>query len=660
MTQLGYAAILLALLAASGGASVALWGARTRQPRWTRRAELALFATAGLVALATSVLLFLLLSRDFQVQYVYAHTSTYQPVLYVISALWAGQEGSLLLWLLLLCVITVIVLSQKPHWPTALWPYALAALATIQAFFALILVALQNPFVKLAMTPLEGVGLLPALENPGMLIHPPVLFLGYALYSVPFAFTLALLASGPLQGHARVSGLSLARKWGLVAWLFLGLGILIGAWWAYVELGWGGYWSWDPVENASLVPWLVGTAYLHALLVQERQGALKRWSAALAIATFLLCIFATLVTRGGIITSALHGFSQTVQPIAYYLLTFMVAVTGLSAVLFYRQRQNLNDEQEPENLLTRESTLLLSILIFVGLAAAILVGMIFPSLAQALRGVQMELGTAFYTRVFTPLGLVILLLLGFCTLLGWRETPWQKLWQTLRFTVMAALVLVGALVVLGVRQPLALLAYALIAFAAGGIGVAFAQSTLQRSRLRGEAPLRAAVGLFRAGRRRYGGQLVHLSILLIALAIVGSSLFKSEQSVTLARGADAHVQGYTLKYEDLTMREEPGKQRYIATIGLYQGQTRVGAIKPEKDYYANVQDFATEVAIHTTPREDLYVALDSIDSTGVASFRVSIYPLVVWLWVGGGLLLLGTLVALWPMSQKRTEDTDGA
>ena len=648
MASVGYAALFIALLTAFYGTLASVLGARSYRAAWIERAENALFAVAGLVAIATAMLLYLLLSRDFQVQYVYAHTSSYQPTLYVLSALWAGQEGSLLLWLLFLSAITVGVLIQKRHWPANLWPYALATLAAIQAFFASMLVTVQNPFVTYPTRPLEGAGLLPALENPGMVVHPPVLFLGYAMYSVPFAFTIAYLVTGRVDKN----GLRLVRKWGLEAWLCLGSGILLGAWWAYVELGWGGYWAWDPVESASLLPWLIGTAYLHSLMAQEKKGIFKRWNAALAITAFLLCIFGTLVTRGGIVISDLHGFSRSVQPVAYYLLGFIALVMAVSVVLFVLQRRKLEDEQPLERLLSRESSLLLSNLLLVGLAAAILLGILFPSIVQVLTGTQMHLGSTFYNRVFAPLALSIVFLMGVCPLLGWGKSSPRKL-RSLRNAALGAVVLGLALFLLGVRRPLALFVLMLVGLAGVSIVSGFVRQVIVRSRLRGENLWRTAISLLRSDRHRYGGQLVHLSILLIAIGVTGSSLYKREQTVTLARGDSTTVHSYTFRYEDLSVLSATDKQRYVATLGVYLGAVRIGTLRPEKDWYANVQDYVTEVAIRTTLEEDLYVALDWIDKSGLTTFRFNVYPLVVWLWIGGGLLLVGTLVAIWPAASWR-------
>ncbi len=648
----GYVALCVALILATVTALAAALGGRQSRPAWVRRSEGGLLAIAGLLFLSTAILLYLLLTRNFQVQYVYAHTSTYQATPYVFSALWAGQEGSLLLWALLLSAVTVVLIAQKRRCPASLWPYTLAVMAIVEGFFALLLVTVQNPFILYPMRPTEGAGITPLLENPAMVIHPPILFLGYATFAVPFAVTLASLIAGRVMEAAWLRWI---RRWTLTAWLLLGLGIAIGAWWAYVELGWGGYWSWDPVENASLIPWLTATACLHSMMVQERRGIFKRWNVALAIATFTLCIFGTLVTRGGIVVSDLHGFAQVIQPVAYYLIGFIVAVIIISAVLFHLRRQQLADHEEPDQLLSRESSLLISNLLFVGLGAAILIGMLFPNIAQVLMGTQVYLGIDFYNRVFAPLALVLVAIIGVCPLLGWRQSTGSRLLQKVQYPAAGAVIVIVLLLVLGIRLPFALLVFGLITFSLATILGDWVRQAISRSRRQGENLLRSAVGLWQRNRRQYGGRLIHLAILLIAVGITGSSLYKTEALVALAPGDTHTIHGYTLEYKGTQVLDEAGRRRFVASVDIYRGSSRIGTLRPEKNLHWNIEQYVTEVAVRTTLAEDLYVALDWPEENGRATFRMNVYPLVLWLWIGAGLLLLGTLIALWPAATEQEE-----
>ena len=342
MTTVGFVALALALAISIYTAVASILGVRRSSPKLAANVQKGIIAVAALATLASAILLYLLLARDFQVEYVYQHVSTYLPTIYVLSAFWAGQEGSLLLWLWLLTIFSALIARREESWSQELKPYALTVLALCQGFFALLLVVVSNPFATSAAISAEGIGMNPLLENFWMIIHPPVVFVGYAAYTVPFAFAIAALTTGKL-GQDWIRGI---RRWNLFAWLFLGMGILLGAWWAYLELGWGGYWGWDPVENSSFIPWLVGTAFLHSAMTQERRGMFKVWNIALIILTFVLCIFATFVTRSGIIQSV-HAFGESV--IGYYFLAFLAAILALSlALILYRRRELASEGSQRE------------------------------------------------------------------------------------------------------------------------------------------------------------------------------------------------------------------------------------------------------------------------------------------------------------------------
>jgi cytochrome c-type biogenesis protein CcmF len=640
LTVLGRGALVLIMFTSVCSAAAALWGARTAQPRWVRRAERSLLATAGLFAAATLALLYLLVSRDFRVQYVYAHTSTSQPTIYVVSALWAGQEGSLLLWALLVGAVTVTSIALQRGRDTAAWPYALGTLAGIQAFFALMLVTVQNPFFVMSTLRGDGLGILPTLENPAMVVHPPILFLGYAAYSVPFAWTMAQLLCG--ASSSAKEQIQQLRRWSIVAWLFLGAGILIGAWWAYTELGWGGYWSWDPVESASLLPWLSGTALLHSLLAQERHGMFKRWNATLPVATFLLCMFATLATRGGLIISDLHGFSQNIQPVAYLLMGFIAVVAMSAGLLLWMRRATLCDDEQPEQLLSRGSAILVTNLVFLGLAGAILLGILFPNLSQSLWGMRIHLSRSFYDRVFAPLAAVIILLIAICPVLGWRRSSWKTLLRRVLAPALVALATGLSALALGGQHPFTLLASALIAFA-GSSTASQLLGTIRRGRRRRENGVQAPAPV-----RSLGAQIVHLAILLMAVGILGSSVYKVERLEALSPGQCTTIQNYTLEYQGLEVLDEPARRRHIATLEVYRGNLRVATLRPERNFHWNIGDFVSEVSTRSTLMDDLYVALGQPGDDGSMVFRVSIYPLVAWLWIGGTALLLGALIAVWP------------
>jgi cytochrome c-type biogenesis protein CcmF len=643
--DVGRAVLALALLLSPCIAVALIVGARRGSQKLVEIAQKGVMIVAVLVTLASAILLYLL-ARDFQVQYVYEHVSTYQPTVYTLSAFWAGQKGTLLLWLWLLTIFSALIARREESWSKELKPYALAVLAFCQAFFALLLVSTSNPFATLPIRPAEGFGLNPLLENFWMIIHPPVVFIGYAAYTVPFAFAIAALIRGRL-GEEWIRGI---RRWNVFAWLFLGLGILMGAWWSYLELGWGGYWGWDPVENSSLVPWLVGTAFLHSTMTQERRGMFKVWNIVLLTLAFVLCIFATFVTRSGIIQSV-HAFGLSV--VGYYFLVFLAAILILSFGLAFYRRRELASEAKLKSLLSREAGFLLNNLLFVGLALAVFIGTVFPTISEIVRGTQVALGVPFFERVSAPLALALILLIGICPLLGWRQTSSGRLLRSLLYPGIVALALAVVIFVQGITEPFALLSFTVCAFVASSILWEFVRGTMARHRATGEDYLAAFRQLITKNRRRYGGYLVHLSMVIITAGVIGSSLYQTEYQVTLAEGETVTVEDYTLEHEGFWVESSPAKHRFATPVGVYRDGRRIATLVPEKNLHWNVEQWVTEVAIRTSLKEDLYVILAGFGAEdGSATFQILINPLVVWLWIGGGLLLLGTTVAIWPEGRQ--------
>jgi cytochrome c-type biogenesis protein CcmF len=650
MTGVGYWALFLCLIVSTYGGIASFMGARRTSRTLVESAKNALLVMAVLVTLASAILLYLLVTHDFQVEYVYLYTSTHLPFVYTVSAFWAGEAGSWLLWLWFLAILTIIVARHSERLGK-IGPYILGTLALSEAFFSLVLISTSNPFETLPFKPPEGVGMLPLLENPGMIFHPPVLFLGYAGYTVPFAFALAALMSGELSAN----WIKAVRPWNLFAWLSLGVGILIGAWWSYVELGWGGYWAWDPVENASLIPWLTGTAFLHTAMMEERRGMHKVWNKVLATLSFILCLFATLVTRGGIIVSDLHGFSRSIQPIAYLLIGFITLILAVSFFLIYYRRHQLRSEREMESPLSREGGFLLAIVLLCGIALIVLLGTAYPTLAQILRGAQISLDASFYDRATGPLAMALISLMGICPVIGWRRLTAKSL-RDLLPSVIAGLVLTAVALVLGVRDVFPLVSTAICAFVTTSLLAVFTRDSLARHRSTGENYPRAVLALISKTHRRYGGYLVHLGVVLIVIGVTGSSAYESEQLVALNPGESTTIRDYRIHYEDYsveTLNPEPetyqSRVRFATSLGIYGGDSKLSTLVAEKSYHwALGNPWVTEVAIRSNFKEDLYVILASLDENGLAAFQIIINPLVTWIWIGGGLLLVGTLVAACP------------
>ncbi len=555
LADIGYGVLLLTLAAAAWATVAAVLGAWKRRPELVSSARYALLVTAGLSTLSAILLLILLFSHEFEVRYVYEHVSTYLKPAYVLAAFWAGLEGSQLLWLWMLAVFTGMVVWRKPTWDRELRPWAMAALAFTQAFFAFLLIMLTNPYELLPSVPVEGISLNPLLQNFWMIIHPPIIFAAYALWTIPAAYAFAALVTGRLDA----GWLRGTRRWTLAAWASLGIGILVGAWWAYLELGWGGYWGWDPVENSSLIPFLVGTAFVHSAIIQDRRDMFRAWNVFLATLTFVLTVFATFVTRSGLIQSV-HAFAQS--PIGYYYLGYMLLVLAATIGLMLARRKELQGEGQLGDLLSREFIFLITVLLLLGSAAAVLLGTLWPTFTEALRGVASSLGPDNYNRFMGPLGLLLVLLIGICPLIDWRKISGQQLLKSLWVQVVVAVVTAVLLIVFGVRELWAVVSFAVTAFVATTIVLQLAQGIVARMRTANENVLKATVKAVANNRRRYGGQIIHFSILLIVIGITGSQAYQSEVQVALATGETVDVSGYTLAYEDFTFQqiEEDGNK----------------------------------------------------------------------------------------------------
>ncbi|MFQ6015052.1 MAG: heme lyase CcmF/NrfE family subunit [Anaerolineae bacterium] len=642
MADIGTVSLLLALALTVYSAAALVLGVRGHRPELTASGRNGVWATFGLVSLAVAIMIYLLLNRQFQVEYVASYTSRDLPLFYTASALWAGQKGSLLFWGWLLALFAVLVMEQNREKNRELMPYVLAVMMACLTFFLLLMTAATNPFERLPFTPADGQGLNPLLQNPGMVFHPPTLYLGYVGFTVPFAFALAALITGRLSDVWIRS----TRRWTLFSWLLLSIGVLLGAQWAYVELGWGGYWNWDPVENASLMPWLTGTAFLHSVMIQERRGMLKVWNMILIILTFSLALFGTFITRSGIIESV-HAFG--VSTLGPYFLGFIGITLIVSLGLLFEKLDHLRSENELDSLLSRESTFLLNNLILVGAAFAVFWGTIFPMISEAITHRKVTVGPPFFNRVNGPIFLVLILLIGICPLIGWRRASKENLMRNFLYPLVVSIVVAAVLYLLGVTRYYALLSFAICAFVATTILSEFWRGLRAQLRLSGRNYWQALVMLINKNRRRYGGYIVHLGIVLLVVGVTGSSFYQTDKEATLAKGETMTIGGYTLRYDDFSSYPTQNKQVVAATLSVFRRGKAVGRVVPSKDFHRNAEQPMTEVAIRTTALEDLYVILAGWEGDGsTITLKVVINPLVVWMWVGGIILLLGTGIAFWP------------
>jgi cytochrome c-type biogenesis protein CcmF len=645
--ELGRLAVCLALICAVFSVGASIRGALVRRTDIIRAGTHAAWAVFGLVVLAVVILLRSLLTHDFSLEYVAAYSSSTLPTNYVVAALWGGQKGSLLFWTFMLSLFTAIVQWQNRERNRELMPWVTATLMTVAVFFLGLVTFITDPFERLPTPAIEGADLNPLLQNYWMMIHPPSLYTGYVSASVPFAFAIAALATGRLGDQWIRS----TRRWALFSWFFLSLGNLFGAMWAYEVLGWGGYWAWDPVENAAFMPWLVSTAFLHSVMIQEKKDMLRVWNMVLVLLTFSLTIFGTFLTRSGVISSV-HSFTQS--GLGPFFIGFLLLVLLVAGGLVAYRLPELRTSGTIESFFSREAAFLFNNLILVGIAFAVFWGTVFPVISEWVRGVKITVGPPFFNRVNAPLGIALLFLMGIGPVIAWRRATPRNLWRAFAWPVGAALVAGGVLLAAGMGLGGACLTFVCGVFALGTVVQEFARGMRARQAMMRESPPRALARLVGKNRRRYGGYIIHIGSVSIFVGIAASSMFRTEVQQTLKVGDEMHVGRYTLRYDRIDTQEDGHLSRLAAVLPVFVGGQQIDTLRPEKRFYKKPKQPTTEVANRSTLREDLYVVLGSYDpKTQLATIQAYVNPLVVWIWLGGLILALGTAVAVWPTAAER-------
>jgi len=652
MGLLGQLSLWLAFLVGLWGAITGFVGGAHQRPDLQQSARNATVALFGALLVAVISLEVAIFRHDFSLQYVAGRTSRNLPTFYLWSALYSGQEGSLLFWAAVLSLFGAMtqLLTSRRH--RAYLPYVAAITSLVATFFvSVMLFAPANPFQRAAFTPLDGSGMNPQLQNPGMVFHPPMLYLGYISITIPFAFAMAALLTKKLDADWLVA----VRKWTILSWLFLSIGLLIGMWWAYVELGWGGYWAWDPVENAALLPWLVMTAFLHSVMIQEKRGMLKKWNLALVIGAWLLSIFGTFLTRSGVIASV-HSFTQS--PVGYFFLAFLVAAAIASAIVYINRLPLLEAEATLESVVSREASFLFNNLLLIGLAFSVLWGTLYPIISEWVQGVKVTYGPPTFNFVNIPLGLVLLLLTGIGPLIAWRRASTANLRRQFAVPVTVGVFTLLILLVAGMRDLGPLLAFSFGAFVFGTVFQEFARGARARHRQYGESTAFAVVQLLSRNRRRYGGYIVHIAIVLLFVGFAGMA-FKTETEATLRPGESAELKGsdghvYTFTHLGISQYNALNRQVTAALLDVRRDGKDIGRLRTEKRQHVdafgnNTFEPSTEVGIMSGLRVDLYIVLAGlVNGTEQAVFRFTINPLVWWVWFGGFVLVIGGLIVLWP------------
>ncbi len=642
--DLGYGMTLVALgLAVYGGVAAGV-GARTGRLALVESAQHAALGVFVLVTSCFALLTYAFLTFDFSVRYVATNTNLGTPFYYRITGVWGALEGSIILWTWMLTLYTIILIVRHRVGARELYPWALATMLGILAFFLLVMTVAAPPFQHQFPVPADGRGLNPLLEDTGMITHPVALYLGFTGFTVPFAFAMAALITGRIGD----TWLVLTRRWTIVAWYFLSLGLLIGGWWSYHVLGWGGYWAWDPVENAAFMPWLTGTAFLHSVMIQERRRMLRLWNISLVILTFSLTLFGTFLTRSGVIASV-HAFTQGSIGVLFLSFLALVVLTALGLVAW--RWEVLRSEGELDSVVSRESAFLLNNVLLVAAAFTVFFGTVFPLLSEAVRGVKVSVGAPFFNQVNVPLFLSLVFMMGVGPLIACRRASLENLKRNFLWPIALGIVAAAAAFALGVRSLLAALTFATTVFVAVTIGLDFTRATRARLRL-GESLLPAMGGLLLRHNRRYGGFVVHLGILLIVLGVMGSHAWSVQTETTLHRGETAELAGYRFRFDGLTAVEESNHFKVVGAFTVSNGRV-LGVLRPAKKFYPQEQAPIAYVDYRLGLREDLYLVLGDFARDGSqATIKVQVNRLVSWIWIGGVVLTLGALLAILPDRHK--------
>jgi cytochrome c-type biogenesis protein CcmF len=699
MATVGRALLILALAVALYGAAASVYGAVRGRDGWIASGRRSVYAIAALVSGAFAILELAFLRSDFQFATVASHSSLTTPTFYKAAAAWSSQEGSLLLWLWLLSLWSSLVLFATRNQLRRVAPYATAVLLGFAAFFASLLVFMETPFALNAVAPPDGVGLNPLLRHPSMMIHPPMLYSGYTLFTIPFAFAVGALIARQVGAADWIRA---TRRFALGAWLFLGIGILLGARWSYSELGWGGYWAWDPVENASLLPWLTGTAFIHSIMIQEKRGMLKIWNVSLVLATGTLAILGTFLVRSGILDS-IHAFGASTLGVPFVILIAALIAGSIGLVVW--RRVELRSDNRLDSLLSREAIFLLNNVVLVAMAFVVFWGTFWPLIAEALTGTRRALGPPWFDRYTVPLAIVLVLLSGIGPVIAWRRATASNARRNFLLPAAVALAVGAALAALGAAsRPLALAMFVCGAFVVASVGQEFWRA------ISGESPPRALRSLVARNRRRYGGYLVHVGMALLFAGVAASTAFNDARDVRLAPGQSVRSGGYTFTYERATARisrraGELEKISFGAVVEVRRDGRRVTTLRPERGYYpapgqsgglGPVGRFfegeaTSEVGLRAGMRRDIWTAMtpdirrlmptieqgDQVFTAAAgkldprlegqalglalrglvdryladrpqATFRVIVSPLVTWIWIGATVVFIGGLIALWP------------
>ncbi len=640
MGDLGSISLSIALALAGYSTIGSILGKVRNVPSLVESARYAVYLLVLVLAVAVASLVGAFLSNDFELQYVHAHSSLSMPRIYTWVAFYAGNEGSLLFIAFALSVLSAAAMFFSPQRMREGLPYANAVMMLVLTFFIAVMMFMADPFARLSFIPVDGEGINPLLTHPGMFIHPPIMMAGLIGVTLPFAFAMGALLAGKTGDEWVDAG----RTWGIISWVLLGSGLLLGSWWAYTILGWGGYWAWDPVENAGFMPFIGLTAFIHSIMVQKRRGMFRMWNIVLINLAFGLALYGMFMNRGGPVPSV-HSFGAS--NLGWVFLMFTVIGVVVPFALFFFRYGALKSARSLESTLSREAAFLVNNLLLLAIAFVTLWGVVYPLISELFRGATVTVGAPFYNQVNGPLFLALIFLMGVGPLLPWRQASMRTMGRTLLVPGSVAVIVTVLLIALGVREPYAVAALGLCALVATGILLEWARGTRSRHR-QGDNYAWGFAKLIVANRPRYGGYVVHLAVVLLALGVVGSSFYDIQRDVILAPGERAVVGDYELEYVDTRTVDKADRREFNTTVNAYKDGSLLTTLHPQRTFYPSFSMSATRAGIRSTPIEDLYVIPSDILDDGRVGFRVYVNPLVWWMWVAGPVLLLGTVIALWP------------
>ena len=644
MASLGYYLLLAAFVVCAYAAAISVGGARRRSRALIESGVGAFYLVTAIMAAASAVIVYAFVTGDYSIKYVQRYSDSTQPLFYKLTSYWGGLDGSIMFWVALLSVFGAIAVYVNRERHRELIPYVVAVISVVEMFFLFLMIVHNNPFsTYLTQNPTDGAGLNPLLQNFYMVIHPPTMYSGFVGLTIPYAFGMAALISG----HLDDSWLRAVRRWTMIAWLFLSIGLGLGMIWAYEELGWGGYWMWDPVENAGLLPWFTATAFLHSVMVQERRGMLRVWNVSLVITTFFLTLFGTFMTRSGIVQSV-HSFGQ--DPVLTRLFTgFMVSMLIFSFGFVIYRMPLLQARNELDSWVSREAAFLYNNWILLFSAFFVLFATMFPTLSEAITGQRITVAAPFFNQWMVPIGLIMLLLTGIGPLLAWRRSTVDNLRTQFLLPTISGLVLGGTVVALGIPFWSAGLCFAFSGFVVGTIGQEFWRGARVRQQTSGTDMFTALVGLVGRNKRRYGGYLVHVGIVLMFLGFAGSDM-KKHETLLMKPGQVVQVGNYGIRHDRIRVTDDGRKQMVTAEITVLKDGGELTKMYPARWFFRKHEDQpTTEVAIRRTLAEDLYIVMPQFDAgQQSANIEITVTPLVNWLWLGFGVLALGTLIAVLP------------